>query len=138
MTKAEILAFIKNCTACFLATTEGDTPHVRGMGVCRADENGIILYTAKNKAVYQQIVHNPKVEICFYDSENRAQVRVSGKMEIVEDMALKQEIGATRPRAIAKVAKDGYDWMVVFRLRNGIASAWSSKLNINPKTLVDL
>ena len=138
MDKSEILAFINKNTACFLATTEGDTPHVRGMGVCRAYENGIILYTAKHKAVYQQIVKNPKVEICFYDFQNAVQMRVSGRMEIVEDMTLKKEIGTTRPRAIAKVAKEGYDWLAVLRLKNGKASTWSRKATINPKTLVDL
>jgi uncharacterized pyridoxamine 5'-phosphate oxidase family protein len=135
MKKTEILAFINENPLCFLATTEGNTPHVRGMRACRADENGIIFYTAKDKAVYQQLINNPKVEICFYNFQNLIQVRVSGKMEIVEDMTLKKEIGTTRPNAKTRVEKEGYDWLAVFRIKNGKASTWS--LN-TPKTLVDL
>jgi pyridoxamine 5'-phosphate oxidase len=138
MTKAEIIAFINENPLCFLATTEGDTPHVRGMRAFRADENGIILYTAKEKAVYQQLTRNPKAEICFYDFNNVIQVRVSGRMELVQDLELKKEIGSTRPNVKSRVEKEGNDWLVIFRLRNGMASVWSLKTINTPKTLISL
>ena len=138
MKKAEILAFINENPLCFLATTEGDTPHVRGMRAFRADENGIILYTTTEKAVYQQLIDNPKAEICFYDFKNVIQVRVSGRMELVEDLGLKKEIGSTRPNVKSRVEKEGDDWLVIFRLRNGTASIWSLEAIDTPRTLIRL
>jgi uncharacterized pyridoxamine 5'-phosphate oxidase family protein len=138
MTKAEILTFINENPLCFLATTEGDTPHVRGMRAYRADENGIIFYTSKDKAVHQQLKNNPKAEICFYDFQNVIQIRVSGRMEPVEDLKLKKEIGSTRPNVKARVEKEGYDWLVIYRLKNGKASLWSPKSINTPKILVSL
>jgi pyridoxamine 5'-phosphate oxidase len=38
--------------AFYLATTEGDTPHIRGIFLPRADENGIIVTTVKIRDLY--------------------------------------------------------------------------------------
>jgi uncharacterized pyridoxamine 5'-phosphate oxidase family protein len=138
MTKAEILAFINANPLCFLATTEGDTPHVRGMRAFRADENGIVFYTGKDKAVHQQLTKNPKAEICFYEFKNVIQVRVSGRMELIEDLELKKEIGSTRPNVKPRVEKEGYDWLALYRLKNGKASVWSLQTVKTSKTLIDL
>jgi pyridoxamine 5'-phosphate oxidase len=42
MNKEEILKFLNDHPASFLATVEGDQPRVRGMGIVRADEKGIL------------------------------------------------------------------------------------------------
>jgi len=67
----------------FLATVEDEEPRVRGMLLYKADENGIIFHTGTMKALYEQVLKNPKVELCF--SGDGTQVRVSGKLEIIED-----------------------------------------------------
>jgi len=54
MTKAEILNLIKNNRTCFMATVEGNKPHVRGIGIYNADENGIIIQTWKIKDIYRK------------------------------------------------------------------------------------
>ena len=138
MNKTEILAFINENPLCFLATTEDDTPHVRGMRAYRADENGIIFYTGKEKAVHQQLSKNPKVEICFYDFKNVIQVRVSGRMELMEDLELKKEIAANRPNVKPRVEKEGYDWMALYRLQNGKATVWTLQTMNTPKNYIDL
>ena len=97
MNKSEILEFLNANTACFLATVEGDKPHVRAMGMFRADENGIIIETGTFKDVYKQMVANPNVELCFYNAKDGIQVRVSGAVEAVDDIELKKEIVAQRP-----------------------------------------
>jgi uncharacterized pyridoxamine 5'-phosphate oxidase family protein len=138
MTKSEILEFINANPLCFMATTEGDTPHVRGMRAYRADYDGIIFYTSKDKALHQQLMQNPKAEVCFYDFQNIVQVRASGKMELIEDLELKKEIGSTRPNAKTRVEKEGYDWIAVYQLKNVRISVWSQKTINTPKILIDL
>ena len=56
------------------------------------DDNGIIIWTSKRKDVHKQLSNNPEVEICFCDLKNVTSVRVSGRVEQVEDLALKKEI----------------------------------------------
>ena len=43
MNKEEVLRFIKECPLCNLATSDEDTPHVRGILPYRIDESGIIV-----------------------------------------------------------------------------------------------
>jgi pyridoxamine 5'-phosphate oxidase len=138
MNKTEIMAFLKTTPICFLATTEGNKPHVRALGVYRVDENGIILQSGKRKDLHKQLVENPEVEICFCDLENFMQVRVSGRIEIVEDLALKKEIVDKRPHIKPVVERMGYDLISVYRLKNGKATFWSMKEPLAPKTYVDL
>jgi pyridoxamine 5'-phosphate oxidase len=138
MTKDEIIEFINTNPLCFMATTEGDTPHVRGMRAHRADNNGIIFYTSKDKALYQQLLQNPKAEICFYDYQKSVQVRASGKMELLSDLELKKEIGFKRPIVKVRVEKEGYDWMAVYQLKNTKISIWSIKDSTQAKVLIDL
>jgi uncharacterized pyridoxamine 5'-phosphate oxidase family protein len=102
------------------------------------DENGIILQSGKRKDLHKQLVENPEVEICFCDLENFMQVRVSGRIEIVEDLALKKEIVDKRPHIKPVVERMGYDLISVYRLKNGKATFWSMKEPLAPKTYVDL
>jgi len=48
MNKSEILGFLNANPLCHLATVEGNKPHVRGMMLYRADENGLIFHTGMN------------------------------------------------------------------------------------------
>jgi uncharacterized pyridoxamine 5'-phosphate oxidase family protein len=132
------MAFIKATPICFLASIEGNKPHVRALGLYRADENGIILQSDKRKNLYRQLVKNPEAEICFPDVKNFIQVRVSGRIEIVEDLALKKEIVEARPYVKPVVEQMGYDTIAVYRLKNGKATFWSAEEPLSPKTYVDL
>jgi pyridoxamine 5'-phosphate oxidase len=136
MDRPEIMDFIRKNHLCYLATVEGNKPHVRGMDMFRADENGIIFYTGKSKDVYQQIVKNPEVEVCF--AAEGSQVRVSGRMEIVEDKALKNEIVAARLFLKSLHEESGFETMGVLRLAKCKVTTWSMQDMAAPKTFIDL
>ena len=137
MNKAEILAFLNANRDCFLATVEGNKPHVRAMGMVKADENGIIIETGTFKDVYKQMSANPNVELCFYNAKQGIQVRVSGAVEALDDRELKDEIIAQRPFLKQRVAEGGYEAMGVFRLK-GLAYVWTFATSSEPKTYVQL
>ena len=137
MNKDEILAFIKANPMAYMATVEGNKPHVRGMETYRADENGLIFYTNVTKDVAKQIIQNPEVEVCY--SNQGTQVRVSGKMERVKDPVLLNEIIEKRPFLKPVVEKfGGLDYMAVFKLKNGQATTWSMQNMTAPKTFTSL
>lgn len=137
MDKSEILEFLNANRDCFLATVEGDKPHVRAIGMVKADEDGIILEIGTFKDVYKQMVANSNVELCFYNAKEGIQIRVSGAVEPVDDVKLKDEIIAQRPFLKERVEKGGYEAMGVFRLK-GLAYVWSFATNLEPKKYVQL
>jgi pyridoxamine 5'-phosphate oxidase len=136
MDKKEILALINEAHIGYLATVDGKAARVRGMETYRADDNGIIFYTGKMKNVYQQMAKNPDIEVCYF--HKGTQVRVRGKMEILEDMALKKEIVSKRDFLKPFVGED-LAGLAVCRLR-GKATTWTMQGNnpLVPAVFIDL
>jgi pyridoxamine 5'-phosphate oxidase len=123
---------------CFMATVEGDKPHVRAIGMVKADEDGIILEISTYKDVYKQIVANPNVELCFYNARDGIQIRVSGAVApVAADKKLRDEIVALRPFLKERIAKWGDEVVGVLRLK-GQAYVWSFQTADEPKKYVQL
>ena len=136
MNKTEILAFISEAHIAFLATTDGKAARVRSMETYRADENGLVFYTSKAKEVFKQLAANPDVEACYF--AKGTQVRVRGKIEIVEDLALKKEIVSNRDFLKPMYPNDeACANMGVCRLK-GKATTWSMQDMTAPTTFIDL
>jgi uncharacterized pyridoxamine 5'-phosphate oxidase family protein len=106
----------------------------------RADENGILFHTGKMKDLHRQLTENPHVELCFNNGnfENLIQVRVSGAVELVEDLALKKEIVENRDFLQPFAEKYGYDPLAVYRIKKGVASVRTMKTNLEPKKFIEL
>ncbi len=140
MNKSEIFEFINANPVFHLATVEGNKPHVRGMMMYRGDGNGIIFHTGKGKDLHKQLSANPQVEMCFNNGkfEDLIQIRVSGTVELVEDIALKKEIVEKRDFLKPLVEKMGYEPFAVYRMKNGVATIWTMKTNFAPKEFIQL
>lgn len=140
MTKAEILNFLNVNPIFYLATIEGNRPHVRGMLMYRADEHGIVFHTGKGKDLHKQLSENPNVEMCFNNGnfEDLVQIRVNGTVELVENLELKKEIVQKREFLKPFVEKSGYDPLAVYRVQEGIATVWTMKTNLDPKEFIAL
>jgi len=142
MEKYEIFEAMTNHPVMFLATVEGDQPHVRAVFLYKADESGILFHMAKRREMYAQIVNNNKAELCF--SCGPVQIRVTGRLDEIDDNALKDEICEHPSRAFLKkfrengAFEDFYRDIAVFRLSNGTASLWSMDKNFAPKEMVQI
>ena len=85
-----VCTFLKEAGTYYLATTEGDQPHVRPFGTAAIFEGKLYIQTGKVKDVSKQLAANPKFEIWAF--KNGEWVRVSGKLvnddrrEAKEDM----------------------------------------------------
>jgi pyridoxamine 5'-phosphate oxidase len=136
MTKAEVLTFINANTLAAIATVEGNKPHVRRMRIYKADERGIIFQTWKAKDTHKQLAKNPETELCF--NTESLQVRISGRMELAEDIALKKEIEAAKP-FLSPIIKQvgGYDALAIWVLKKGKITWWTMADNFAPKTYID-
>jgi len=136
MDKKVVLEFLNANKTSYLATVEDGAPRVRGIGIVKADVDGILFQTWKSKDLSKQLEHNAAVEFCFYNVEKRIQIRVRGKVTPVEDAATKQLVLKERPY-FQKLVDSGQE-MAIYRLKNGMAQVWTMQNNFEPKTFINL
>lgn len=138
MTREEIIKFMQDNPRCFMATVEGNKPHVRGIGVYKIEDDGtIIIQTWTIKDIHNQVVKNPEVELSFNTFNPMVQVRVSGKVEIINDMEAKKKSVADRPFLKPMAEEKGYDKIALYRLK-GKATVWTMEKNFEPKEYINL
>ena len=79
-----------------LASMDGDQPRLRPVSPVRTD--GFTVYVANLKQYHktQELESNPKVELCYLDSDHN-QVRITGTAEVLGDEVLLEEIWNSNP-----------------------------------------
>lgn len=135
MSKEEVLAFVRDNPACFIATMDGDQPRVRGFLAVLFDDGCIYFTTGTMKRVYDQIVKNPKVELCFPSKDFWKTLRVSGTIEVVEDRQKKEQL--TRERDYLKPfrGKEDDPAFKLLRLTQGRAHFWTMAVNMREREI---
>lgn len=73
--------FLDETKCYFLATIDGNKPHVRAFGTNIVCDGKLYIQTGKGKDVANQIFKNPNIEICAFNGTKW--IRVSG--ELVSD-----------------------------------------------------
>ncbi len=127
----EYVKFANEHPICSVATVEGDQPQVRIFGMWFADKNGFYFSTNNTKAVYRQLLENPKVALNFYAppesplSQGNAPdlgktMRVMGAAEFMTDPGMKERLFTERP-----FLRPFADYTVIFRVKNGQAWFWT-------------
>lgn len=138
MTKEEVLSFISENPIFSLATVDDDRPRVRLMMLFRADADGIIFTTGRDKDVNKQMQANSAVELCFSNGDHSRQVRIEGSVEQVDDLELKKQIVEGFPFLKPWVEAQGYEVLVPYRLKDGKACSWTMETNAEPKQYTEL
>jgi len=111
---------------CSFATTEGDQPRVRILSMCFADDKGFYFQTESVKSVYKQLQKNNKVELCFFAPKSLVMMRVTGKVEFLDDPGLKSKIYNDRPYLKNAGIKGPDDPLfAIFRVGSGEAWFWT-------------
>ena len=80
----EVYDFLKKYGVYYLATVEGDQPRVRPFGALDIFEDKLYFQTGKIKPVAHQLKANPKVELCAFDPESGAWIRVAAEAVLDE------------------------------------------------------
>lgn len=62
----EVCEFLKSAGVFYIATCEGDQPRVRPFGVTHIFEGKLYIHSGRGKNVSNQMLENPKVEICAF------------------------------------------------------------------------
>ncbi len=74
--------FLKSAGTYYLATVEGDQPRVRPFGTANIFEGKLYIQTGLKKKVAQQLLANPKAEICAF--KGGKWIRIAGKLILDE------------------------------------------------------
>jgi pyridoxamine 5'-phosphate oxidase len=135
----DCVKFANENPVCYVATAEGDQPRVRAFMMFFADETGFYFGTLSPKGVSKQLKSNPKVEICFFrpgELQDMKMMRVTGKIEFLDDIALKTRILEERPflRSLG-IEKPEDPRIEVFRICTGEAHFWTLADNLKEPEL---
>lgn len=129
MNLEDCIRFANENPVCYIATMDGDQPRVRAFLMFFADESGFYFATLAPKAVSKQLQDNPKIEVCFYnnaDLQNAKMMRVTGRIEFLDDIALKERL--LEERTFMKslgTGKPEDPMFQVFRIYAGEAHFWT-------------
>ncbi len=91
MTKDEAIDIIRDAGFGFLATAEGDQPHVRPMMPYLTDDGELLLALLGRSRTISQLKSNQQVEVCYVDRK-MWYCRVTGTAKISSDLAKKQVV----------------------------------------------
>jgi uncharacterized pyridoxamine 5'-phosphate oxidase family protein len=135
----DCIHFANENKVCYLATTEGDHPRVRALGLWFADETGFYFQTGDMKSLYLQLKENPKTEVCFYHNEDMigTMLRVSGSIEFITDQRLKEKVLEERPFLRAFGLTVHHPGLILFRIAHGKAHFWTMENNLKPKEEIE-
>ena len=73
----DVVKYLQECGTFYLATVEGDQPHVRPFGAVCEFEGKLYIVTNNKKDVYNQMKVNGKVEMCGMNKGTRREARVA-------------------------------------------------------------
>lgn len=76
----EVRDYLHECGTFYIATVDGDQPHVRPFGVAEVYNGKLYIQTGKKKNVFKQMMANPKFEITAVDPNGKGWIRVTGKL----------------------------------------------------------
>lgn len=79
----ELIEYLTSVPAWYMATCEGDQPHVRPFSFAMREGDTLWFCTATNKDVYKQLVENPKFELSAW-KPGHGWVILTGKASMVD------------------------------------------------------
>ena len=118
----EVVKYLQECGTFYLATVEGDQPHVRPFGAVCEFEGKLYIITNNKKDVYNQMKANGKVEICGMNQGTW--IRVKGVVK--EDTRREARVAMMEANAsLGSMYNVDDGLMTVFAFERGTASICS-------------
>ncbi len=116
----EVQNYLKECGTFFIATVDGDQPHVRAFGVSEIIDGRLYIMTGKVKDVYKQMTKNGRLEICALKPSGSEWMRLSGILVNDETLTVKEEF-LNRNEGLKSMYKADDDNMAVLYITNATA-----------------
>jgi uncharacterized pyridoxamine 5'-phosphate oxidase family protein len=120
----EVLAYLKECGAFYLATCEGDQPRVRPFGAVEIINDRLYLMTGKVKNVFKQLEADAKFEVCAMKANGAEWMRLAGKLVNDDTLAVKEQFLELNPELKSMYKADDGN-MAVLYVTNATATFYS-------------
>ena len=122
--------FLKEAGVYYLATVEGDQPRVRPFGTAHIFEGKLYIQTGKVKPCAQQLLANPKAEICAF--HKGAWVRIACELQEDDRVEAKKSMLDAYPNLRGMYNENDGNTMVLY-MKN--ATATFSSFSSAPETV---
>jgi len=119
----EVYEYLKKCGIFYLATVEGDQPHVRPFGAIGVFENKLYIQTGNIKNVFKQLKENTKAEICAMDNDG-TWVRIEATVVQDDRIEARQYMLDENPRVKSMYSADDGKCEVLY-LKDATANFYS-------------
>ncbi|MBO7418324.1 MAG: pyridoxamine 5'-phosphate oxidase family protein [Bacteroidaceae bacterium] len=110
----EVLAYLKECGAFYLATCEGDQPRVRPFGAVEIIDGRLYIITGKVKNVFKQMDANAKFEICAMKASGAEWMRLCGKVVNDDSLSVKERFLELNPELKSMYKADDGNMAVLY------------------------
>lgn len=118
----EVLKYLQDCGTFYLATVEGEQPHVRPFGAVCEFEGKLYIVTNNQKDVYKQMKANKKVEISAMN--NGTWIRLNGIVK--EDTRREARVAMMEANeSLQSMYSVDDNLMTVFAFEHGVATIYS-------------
>ena len=81
---------------------------------------------------------NPSVELCFYNEEDGIQLRIRGKVQLIEDAKFKAEVVRKNPAMESLVLGQGPNTLAIYRLTEGKVRVWKIDSDYIPRVMSNI
>ena len=126
----EVYDFLKKCGTYYIATVDGDQARVRPFGTADIFEDKLYIQTGKGKDCYNQMIANPKVEICCF--AEGTWLRIAGTLVPDERVEAKKHMLDTHP-SLRRMYDENDDKTAIFYFKD--ATATFSSFTAPPKVI---
>jgi pyridoxamine 5'-phosphate oxidase len=131
----DCISFVNEHRIAYFATEENGQPHVRPIGLWFADASGLYFQAQTVKAFCKQLQNNKRVEVCFHapaaEGHPGTVLRVTGKVEFIDDAALKEKVLEDRP-FLKNMGIESPDdpRLAIFKIHTGEAFFWTMEYSM--------
>lgn len=115
----EVLEFLQKAGVFFLATNDGDQPHVRPLGFVMECGGKLAFCTGNDKPMCKQLAANPKVEIAAVDDKFNT-LRITGTVKFATTPETQKKALEVMP-SLSKIYSVGDGKFEIFYLDEGEA-----------------
>ena len=99
-----------------LATIDGDQPRVRPVSPVLVENFVVYVANLRNYKKTAQIEKNPRVELCYLDSDHN-QVRITGVAEVLRDRDKLESIWQSNPLLRSYLGSVDNPELIIYRIR---------------------
>ena len=116
----EVLELLNKIGTYYLATADGNLPHVRPIGFVMEHDGKLAFCTSNEKNMYKQMQANPSIEISGFDGSQI--LRITGVVEFITSEDTQRKALEVMP-ALSGMYAVGDGKFEIFRLASGKATS---------------